>query len=133
MARRKEAPARRAVLRAEARLAFLGFAALSMVLALNPGVPGLPASVLGWDKLEHAAAFAALGVLLRYGWPKVSWRLQAAALLAYGVAIELVQGLPAVGRTPSAADVAADGAGIVIGLLLGEAALQIEKRLPGRA
>lgn len=133
MARRTHGSRRRALMRAEARLAFLGLLAIAGLLALNPGVPGIPAQFLGWDKLEHAAAFAALALLLRCGWPEIGWRLQAAGLFAYGVAIELIQGLPAIGRTPSLGDVVADCVGVAVGLLLGEAALQIEKRLPGRS
>ena len=71
----------------------------------------------GWDKLNHALAFAALafcaerafGVALR-------WR-SSAALLLFGIAIELVQSqLP--WRSAEAADVLADAVGIAAGLLL---------------
>lgn len=123
---------RRALMRREARLGFLMLCAVAAALALNPGVAGIPPTLFGWDKFEHAAGFAALAALLRYGWPAQGWRLQAAALAAYGAAIEFVQALPVIGRSPSPADWIADLIGIAIGLLLGEAAVRIEKRLPGR-
>jgi VanZ family protein len=74
------------------------------------------------DKLRHLAAFGVLAWVAAQGWgraPVAGWRI-AAALLAYGVFIELVQSqVP--GRHASAADVLADAAGIALGLLAARA------------
>ncbi len=69
------------------------------------------------DKVRHLAAFGALAWVAVQGFPRsAAWRV-AAALLAYGVFIELVQSqIP--GRFASAADVAADAVGIALGLVL---------------
>ena len=86
------------------------------VLALVP-VP--PASIdLGWDKLNHVAAFATLSVLARAAW-RAPRRDAGVALwlLAWGVWIELAQGLiPA--RHASGVDLFADALGIIVGLVL---------------
>lgn len=70
------------------------------------------------DKLRHLAAFGVLAWVAAQGWGfgrGAGWRI-AAALLAYGVFIELVQSqVP--GRHASLADVLADVAGIALGLL----------------
>lgn len=95
--------------------------ALAAVLALGPG-PALP-PVEGQDKLQHAAAFAALAFAAALAYPAPAGRARgrsawiAVALMGYGVAIELAQSqIPS--RTASAADVVADGAGVLLGLLL---------------
>ncbi len=68
------------------------------------------------DKVRHVAAFGALAWVAVQGFPRwAAWRI-AAALLAYGVFIELVQSqIP--GRHASGLDVAADALGIVLGLM----------------
>lgn len=74
------------------------------------------------DKLRHLLAFGTLAWVAAQGFGPLArrrWRI-AAALLAYGVFIELVQsGIP--GRQASAADVLADALGIALGLLLARA------------
>lgn len=95
----------------------LGFALLLLLiswLALSPSPPQLPAT--GWDKLNHLLAFAALGCCGALAWPgRRRWLV--AGLLAYGLLIELVQGLVP-GRFSEPADVLADLLGIAVGLLL---------------
>lgn len=85
-------------------------------LALQPG-HDMPASILGSDKLEHFAAFAALAVITRIAWPGVTRWFTVPALLLYGVGIELAQATPAIGRTASMADLGADALGIAFGML----------------
>jgi VanZ family protein len=68
------------------------------------------------DKVNHMIAFTELTILTRLSWPglRVAWF--APALLGFGLCIEAVQAnLPY--RDFSLADIAADGAGILIGLL----------------
>ncbi len=98
------------------RLAFAVIALVVAAMALAPGAAAAP-RLLGWDKVEHAAAFAAMALLARAGWPGLSRGWAAGLLLAYGVLIEIAQSLPAIGRSASLADVAADAFGVALGLL----------------
>lgn len=74
--------------------------------------PGLP-----WDKLHHAAAFLLLTVLVGKGWPRLGPVALTAVMLAAGIGIELIQGLPAIGRDADVWDVVADAVGVAAGLL----------------
>ena len=80
------------------------------VLAVLPKPPA--AASLGWDKLNHLAAFVALGLSARWAWPQARWRHWWAGLLAYGVVLELLQGLTPT-RHAEAADVLADALGLL--------------------
>lgn len=93
-------------------------------LALSPAPP--KAADLGWDKLNHFAAFGTLTVLGGLSWPARLWRT-AAALLAYGGLIELLQ-TQVPGRSAEWADLLADGIGILLGLAL----TRVLRRLAGR-
>jgi VanZ family protein len=79
-------------LRRASRVLFAGALALVFAgsVARLPAGPDFPLA----DKLEHAATFFALTVLARFGYPdpRAADRL-VPALLAYGMAIELVQAL----------------------------------------
>lgn len=97
-------------------------------LALVPTPPkGLST---GWDKTNHLLAFSSLAFTSVWaGWrePRQWWRL-VAALLAYGLGIEIAQGfLPP--RSADVTDVLADGVGIALGLL---AAWPLVRVLKGR-
>lgn len=91
---------------------FIALAVGILVLALQPQGSS-PPLLLHIDKLAHAGAFAALALVgARTGlrpWPL------ALLLLAYGVAIEVAQGVFTTTRDASAADVLADAAGIALG------------------
>lgn len=94
------------------------FAALIVAiswLALSPAPP--KTMNLGWDKLNHLVAFAALMFSARLAWPQrpAGWQLFA-ALLVYGGAIELLQTLVP-GRDGDWPDMLADALGLGIGLL----------------
>ncbi|WP_100637959.1 VanZ family protein [Marinobacter salexigens] len=68
------------------------------------------------DKVNHLIAFIELTIVTRLAWPNLRAIWYAPALLAFGLGIEVVQAnLPY--RDFSLADLAADGAGILIGLL----------------
>jgi hypothetical protein len=97
------------------RIAFAVALGVTLWLSLRPASPGeLPFAHA--DKVGHAIAFALLwGLGARAGVPP---RPLAIALLAYGGAIELLQGL-APTRQPSWADWAADAAGLALGVALG--------------
>jgi VanZ family protein len=71
----------------------------------------------GWDKANHALAFAVLAFTAEMAfWPVTARRrLNVLGLLTFGVFIEVVQsGIP--GRSADALDVLADGVGITLGL-----------------
>jgi len=91
------------------------FVALVVViswLAFSPAPP--PGASLGWDKANHASAFAALMVTGRLAGPRLSWRVLALGLLAYGGAIELIQTqLPP--REGDWLDLLADAVGLGLG------------------
>jgi VanZ family protein len=97
------------------RIATLIWSAIICVLAFRPSTPveaGLP-----WDKLHHAAAFLLLTFLAGRGWTRLGWPGLALLTLAAGIGIELVQGLPAVGRDADVWDVVADMVGTAIGFI----------------
>lgn len=80
----------------------------------------------GQDKLEHFAAYASFYLWGCASFPDARWRLPA-ALLAYGVAIELLQALTPY-RTMSFADAVANALGLVLGAVLLRVA---RRRWPG--
>jgi VanZ family protein len=85
-------------------------------LALAPHPPRTAST--GWDKANHLLAFAALAFASVWAlWPRPrQWGLLAAALLAYGGAIELAQSFVPP-RSADWIDLVADGLGIAAGLL----------------
>ncbi|MBL8314343.1 MAG: VanZ family protein [Rubrivivax sp.] len=91
--------------------------AITSWLAFMPAQPQ-PDAAPHLDKLEHVVAFAALSFVARLGGDSRSPALRVGlALLAYGLLIEVVQSwLPS--RHADVLDLAADAAGIVLGLLL---------------
>jgi VanZ family protein len=99
------------------RWALLLLAGLVTVLAVLPAPPRQ--MDLGWDKLNHVAAFAALAVCAVFGWRSSrAARLSVLlALLAFGAAIELVQ-LQLPNRSGEWTDLGADAIGIGLGALL---------------
>lgn len=83
-------------------------------LAVSPAPPR--GADLGWDKANHALAFAVMFVSGRLAWPRRPWSV-ALGLLGYGVLVELVQSqVP--NRSADALDVIADAAGIALGALV---------------
>ena len=95
------------------RLATLIVAVVLAWLAFRPstGVDvGLP-----WDKANHCFSFLVLTVLTGCGWSRLSVGSVAAIMLAAGIGIELVQGVPAVGRDADVWDVVADLVGYALG------------------
>lgn len=91
---------------------------------------------LPWDKANHALAFAVLTLVSALGWPRLGLGRLAVIMLLGGIVIELVQGLPVVGRDADGWDVAADMAGVGLGglgvLLLRTAAGRAHDRVGGR-
>src|SRR5688572_16411721 len=77
------------------RTATLVWAVTVAWLAFRPAADA--AGGLPWDKANHAAAFLVLTVLAGRGWPDLPRWLLMLVLLAAGVGVELVQGLPQIG------------------------------------
>ncbi len=93
------------------KLAFWSAAAAVLVLSLLP--PEVQTPTTGWDKANHCAGFAALAVLglLAYGQRRGA---MFAGLLAFGAAIEVLQGLSGY-RLAEWGDWLADAIGVAAG------------------
>ncbi|MCU0922852.1 MAG: VanZ family protein [Burkholderiaceae bacterium] len=106
---------------------------LAMLVAVLAVVPAPPRQMdLGWDKLNHVTAFAALAVCAIFGWrsSRAARLAVLLALLAFGGAIELVQRqLP--NRSGEWSDLGADAIGIGLGALLALLWLRRRKEQPG--
>ena len=72
----------------------------------------------GADKVHHALAFFALSVLLLALFERCRYAAVCVSLLVFGGAIEVAQHLMPYGRSAEWADLAADGLGVVLGLLV---------------
>ena len=89
----------------------LALVAVVTVLSLLP-VDRLPlAGALVYDKLDHIAAYAGVALSAALARPR-RWWLAMAALIAWSAGIEAVQ--PLVGRARDAADIAANGLGVLL-------------------
>lgn len=86
-------------------------------LALSPAPPD--SADTGWDKVDHALAFATLAFVSVWAlWQRPrQWLLLVVALLAYGGFIEIAQSFVPT-RDAEWNDVLADGVGIALGLLV---------------
>ncbi len=83
-------------------------------LALSPAPPGVLDS--GWDKLNHAAAFAVLTLVALFAFPRSPRRpwLVLAGLLCFGGAIEIAQSFTPT-RNAEWGDLLADAVGMLAG------------------
>ena len=70
------------------------------------------------DKVEHAVAYALLAFWFASVMARRDFVYLALALLAFGGGIEIAQGLMGLGREADLLDLAADGVGIVAGVVL---------------
>jgi hypothetical protein len=99
------------------RVAFGAAFLVSLVVLFTPasGVPWAPPGV---DKLVHAALFAGLGFTGR--WARFGRGSLAVVLVVYAAGSEVVQEWGPLDRTGSLADLAADAAGVLLGLVVWE-------------
>jgi VanZ family protein len=88
-----------------------------VVASLGPALPG--PGLDNVDKLEHVFAYAVLATWFGGLYPRARYLRVALALCALGLGLEILQHLMGRGRTGDPYDMAANLAGIVIGLLLG--------------
>lgn len=95
------------------RTLFWSALAFCFVMAVTPQPVALPTS----DKTQHVVAFATLAVLAVAGYRDAGLLRLWLGLVAFGGAIELVQGLAWIGRTADPLDWLADigAASVVIG------------------
>ena len=110
------------------RWVLAGLAATVSWLALSPAPPdGLDT---GWDKLNHAAAFAALTMTAFFALPRSrrSLWLLLAGLLCFGGAIEIAQSFTPT-RNAEWGDLLADGVGMAAGVF---AAMLFTRIVSGR-
>jgi VanZ family protein len=110
------------------RITLVGLVCVIAWLALSPAPP--KEADLGWDKLNHLAAFASLAAVAFLGRVGV-WVRIALALLAYGALIEVLQSFTAT-RSAEWGDLLADGVGIASGLLLASVVAKLALRLGGQ-
>ncbi len=94
--------------------AFWGAVVVTAIFAFGPSPDG---SVPGRDKVYHVLTFLTLGLLGSFAFPRTDLTRLALLLLAGGVLIELIQGLPIVGRDRSLGDVVADAVGVAGAML----------------
>lgn len=95
------------------RIAFWLAALSVLVLSLLP--PSTPLPSTGWDKSNHVLGFAVLGLLGGLGYRGQGLRV-AAGLFAFGVLIEVLQGLSGY-RFAEWGDLFSDVIGIAVGIL----------------
>jgi VanZ family protein len=84
-------------------------------MAVIPHPPEVPGNLS--DKIQHAAAFATLGILGRFAYPRVSALRLVAGLSVFGALIEIAQSLPIVHRDSDPLDWIADTVACAIVLL----------------
>jgi VanZ family protein len=107
------------------RAAFWAAALFSLVMASLPRPPRMPGDP--GDKVLHLVAFATLAALAAAGYRRTPLLLILAGLSAYGLLIELIQLIPALGRDAEIIDWVADT--LAAGAVLLLAAL-IRRRFP---
>ena len=96
----------------------LGVVLLLIIVAgcLLPG-QDIP-DIVGSDKLKHAVAFGLLAFWFGSIVLRADLRWVAAAAVALGALIEVLQGVMGLGRDPEWLDLAADALGVLLGVLL---------------
>jgi len=89
---------------------FVAAVAFTLYAALAPGddTKGL----IPWDKAKHFIVFYGLTFLATLALPRSRFWKIGAVLLGFGVAIEILQALPIIGRDADVFDVVADFCGI---------------------
>lgn len=96
----------------------VGLALVLIVLYFCLEPPGESGVFLIPDKLSHALAFFGLTAWFAALVERRYYGLVAILMLALGIAIELLQGWMALGRTAEVADVYADAMGVALGLVM---------------
>jgi len=93
------------------KLGFWVAAAAVLYVAL---MPAHDAPELGWDKLMHFSAFAALTTIALLGYGRSRPLLVGALMSGFGALIEVLQGLPLFHRDASIGDWIADALAVIV-------------------
>ena len=88
------------------RLAFWAALLFAFVMAIVPHPPELPGAPS--DKIQHISAFAVRGAIGFFAYPRSRLLSLGVRLSLFGALIELVQGIPALGRDSDVLDWIAD-------------------------
>lgn len=96
------------------QLLFWAAALFAFVMAVLPHPPHVPAN----DKVQHMAAFATLGVLGSFAYPRLSALRLLIGLSLFGAFIEVVQAIPALHRDSDFWDWVADTVAVGVALLI---------------
>lgn len=94
---------------------FWAAALFAFVMAVLPHPPRLPGNPS--DKVQHVIAFATLGLLGGFAYPRAQAFRLAVGLSLFGALIELVQAIPALNRDSDVIDWIADTAASAIALV----------------
>ncbi|BBC72370.1 conserved hypothetical protein [Altererythrobacter sp. B11] len=105
-----------------------GFVLLCAVIFWLAVRPGSGAPTLGWDKLDHMAAFLVLAAYARVAWPRGSAVAIVLSLALFGGLIEIAQWQMGWGRDGDVMDWIADVAATLAGLALGTLACRLLPR-----
>jgi len=82
-------------------------------------MPNLSLPVPGnFDKVEHFTSYCGLAVWFTGLYPRSRYWMVVAGLLGLGLGLEVAQGLMQLGRSAEPLDMAANAAGVGVGLLL---------------
>jgi len=98
------------------RTAFWFAALLALVMASLPHPPEIPGAPN--DKIQHIAAFLALGTLASFAYPRTGSVRIGVGLSLFGALIEIVQAIPALHRDSDPFDWLADSAAAAVILIL---------------
>ena len=93
-------------------------------LSLDPSPPSVDLGPLGWDKFQHAAAYALLTLfgglsLQRFLRPSLAWVAAWGIAVLYGAMMEIGQGMLTSHRSADWLDVLANAFGAAAAVLLG--------------
>lgn len=94
------------------RLLFWAAALFALVMALLPHPPQVPGNPN--DKVQHMAAFATLGLLGSFAYPRISAIRLIAGLSLFGALIEILQAIPVLHRDSDPLDWLADTIACVV-------------------
>lgn len=93
-----------------------GLVVLVVLGSLAPGLPFAPPGQL--DKLQHFGVYLVLALWFTGLFPRARYIWVAAALVALGLALELLQQVMSLGRVGEALDMTANATGVAVGIVL---------------
>ena len=102
-------------------LLLIGWGVAIAWLSLTPAPPKISSPLLGWDKLQHASAYAVLAFVggWAFGRTRRAFSLAFCLAILYGGAMELAQGYFTLNRTADWLDELANLTGAGVAALIG--------------